>query len=413
MRTDDLPMTAMQAPRDTLKTNRRAPRGQASVLMAVIIALLFALFGLVFEVGRLLIAREVVTSAARRAGEAGLSYIVDYARNRGDWNQSIANSARNTQVWQPFYEENTGIPKWVRAQTVRYLQLNLRESLNLVLPASIDSIKPETILFPYKEANWPTSTIGARVQVTVQVPLMILGGFAPSVPITVDTISIASVEELLGIPTDGSAFLGAGGSFSEFNGTARRIPNGKPENDQKPDVIWVEPFERFLNLRNNTLMQSWGCPKEYNSAYAYAGGRHAGLDFGLPEGTRLFAVAKGIIMYAGPYRFVKGPPVGNNSVTLLTEDRTRVTYMHMLDIAVKTGQPVEAGDYIGMTDGDPALHGSAFTGFSSGPHLHFQVAMGNPESSYDSPTDQDPTPYIGMISKAVKPNEKGICIYGP
>lgn len=381
----------------------RLQSGQAAVLMAVVIALLFALFTLVFEVGRLLIAREVAISATRRAGEAGLSYVVDYAQTRSDWNALVLNARRNAQVWQPFYEEKTGIPKWVRAQTLRYLQSNLKDHLNLLTIDSIDKLGPESITFPFKEPNWPTSTIGSKLRVTIEVPLILLGSLSPTVPITVETTSITTINEILGIPDDAVAVIGAGGQATEFTGHARAIP-GSTKN-------WVEPFNHFIEARSSLINQPWGCPPEVVSAYAYAGGRHTGIDFGVPENTQLFAVQGGKVESVGPYPNQKQPGLGNMAVILDTSDGFRVTYMHMLNIVVKQGQDVTAGDLIGVSDGDPKLHG-AFAGFSSGAHLHFQVAQGK---FYDFPFDEDPSPLLGLPPASdtrIPKFPKGQC-YGP
>lgn len=400
---------------------RHAPRGQAAILMAIVIALLFALFSLVYEVGRLLIAREILISASRRAGEAGLSYMVDYARNRADWDKSILNATRNTQVWAPFYEENTGIPRFIRAQMRRYLELNLQDNGYFFPKESIEAIGMAGIEFPYKKGDWPTSTIGAQLRITARVPLVLMGGFAPSIPITVETISITSVEEILGVPTLGGVLdpitgqplgvdtpqLGAGGSGSEFVGEARRIPGST--------IGWVEPFQGFVAGSRRLITQAWGCPPEFTSAYSYALGRHAGMDFGVPENTRLFAVAKGRVVAAGPYPNQKEPAVGNMSVILELDGGIRVTYLHMLELSVKVGQEVEQGQMIGTSDGDPKR--GAFAGFSGGPHLHFQVAKSERKSgiNFDFPFDIDPGALLGLPNAPAdrQPNDKGACSYGP
>jgi len=382
-------------------------KGQAAILMAVVIALLFALFTLMFEVGRLLIAREVIISATRRAGEAGLSYIVDYARNRADFNEKILAARRNTQVWQPFYEEKTGVPKFIRAQIFRYLIENLKEGQIFIPQAQIDQVGMSGIVFPYKEPNWPTSTIGATVKVTVAVPLMLLGQFG-SIPITIETISITSIEEVLGISTTQGAVIGAGGTSSEFTGVSRPIPGST--------VGWVEPFLHFNESHQKLINQFWGCPKSPVSAYSYALGRHAGMDFGVPEDSQLFAVASGTVTSTGVYPNQVKPASGNFAVILQTEGGVRVTYMHMAEIVVKQGEQVIAGQLLGTSDGDPAKHPPGFAGFSTGAHLHFQAAQGGPEGriNFDFPFDIDPAPLLGITENGARPppGPKEPCAYG-
>jgi|GEM_PF-1053001 len=385
-----MPQTTV--PNRSKKTGRAksVQSGQAVVLIAVIIALLFAVFTLVYEVGRLLIAREVAISASQRAGEAALSYLVDYAQRRSDWNERVLHAQKNLQVWNAFYDENTGIPNWLREQAVHYAKKNLADHANLVTQTSIDALTVKSVEFPYKDSNWPTAAIGVRMTLTIEVPLVFFGQLgSPTLPITVQTISITTVDELLNAPSGGQATLGQGGSITEFNGVPRALlNNGAP-------VKWVEPFNHFADSAASLINQWWGCPKDPVSAYSYAGGRHAGMDFGVPEGTNLFAVANATVYNTGFYpNQIK--PIGNNAVILKTDDGSYfVTYMHMLSINVTQGQHVNAGDLIGVSDGDPSKHkdNPSFTGFSGGAHLHFQVAQGK---FYDYPYDLDPESFLGL-----------------
>ena len=170
-------------------------------------------------------------------------------------------------------------------------------------------------------------------------------------------------------------------------------------------VHWYEPYAHFNEF--HPVSQWWGCPATPTAAYRYAQGRHAGIDFSIPEGTNLYTVTNGTVYNAGFYSYQINP-VGNNSVILkvsltLPDGSTTdgfVTYLSMLSLNVTTGQKVKAGDLIGKSDGDPTLHPPTFTGFSAGPHLHFQVAEGN---FYDYPNDVDPEWFLGLG----QPNEHG------
>ncbi len=365
---------------------RALQSGQATVLLAVVIALLFAIFTLVFELGRILIAREVAISAGERSGEAALSYLVDYARRRSDWNVAVLHAARNQQVWSTFYDDNTGVPSWLRDQAIKYLKLNLKDR-SLVTQASIDAIGKNVVEFPYKEPNWPTAAIGIKMHVTIGVPLIFFG--AITVPIAVETTSIVSVDSLLNIDGDANgSFIGEGGS-AEFAGGVGRILGSTNK--------WVEPFPGFMSSKTNLVNQWWGCPNTFTSAYNYAKGRHAGMDFGIPEGTNLFAVTDGTVWFVGFYpNQIK--PVGDLSVILQTNDGYWVTYMHMKSTSVTKDQHIKAGEMIGISDGDPAFHkdNPSFTGFSSGAHLHIQVAQGR---FYDYPNDLDPEALLGLGAK--------------
>jgi murein DD-endopeptidase MepM/ murein hydrolase activator NlpD len=85
---------------------------------------------------------------------------------------------------------------------------------------------------------------------------------------------------------------------------------------------------------------------------------HKGLDFAGPEGTKVTAVAAGLVTYAGD-RSGYGVMVEINHGNGLS---TR--YCHNEQLLVKQGDMVRKGQ-------DLALMGS--TGRSTGPHLHFEV----------------------------------------
>ncbi|MHB8627094.1 MAG: peptidoglycan DD-metalloendopeptidase family protein [Aggregatilineales bacterium] len=383
---------------------RKAQSGQAIVLMAVIIATLFMMFMLLFEIGRLLVARAVITSASQRAGEAALSYLVEYAQNRAEWNQVAQNALDNRQVWAVFYDTQTGVPDWLSSQAMRYLNLNLSDHLELIRKDSIDALnRSQVVTFPYKDPTWPTATIGIQLHFTVQVPLFFFTFLGqPTAPITVQTTSITSVAELLGLDNSATGRIGDAGSVELASGLHTLRPSA-----DCPNCKWVEPFANFNNWL--PIAQYWGCPSQTVSAYRYAKGRHAGIDIGIPEGTSLFAIASGTVVNAAFYPFQINP-VGNNAVIIKTDDGYYITYMHMLSFNVTKGQHVNAGDLIGISDGDPKLHPPTFTGFTSGPHLHLQIAKGN---FYDYPDDTDPWPLLGLnkaSDKAVQPDPTTGCV---
>lgn len=87
---------------------------------------------------------------------------------------------------------------------------------------------------------------------------------------------------------------------------------------------------------------------------------HAGLDFRGPVGTPIHAAAKGkvsFVGYKGGYGKVVEIRHGNGLMT---------RYAHMSMFKARVGQPVDAGDVVGLI-------GS--TGRSTGPHLHFEVRI--------------------------------------
>ncbi len=85
---------------------------------------------------------------------------------------------------------------------------------------------------------------------------------------------------------------------------------------------------------------------------------HAGIDFGAPTGTPIYAVTDGVVRYAGR----KGGY--GKFVELKHSGGLGSGYGHMSRIAVRSGQRVRRGQIIGYV-------GS--TGLSTGPHLHYEL----------------------------------------
>lgn len=87
---------------------------------------------------------------------------------------------------------------------------------------------------------------------------------------------------------------------------------------------------------------------------------HSGLDFAAPSGTSIRSAANGVVVFAG----ARG---GFGNATIIDHGNSLATlYAHQSAIVVKQGQKVTKGQVIGRV-------GS--TGFSTGPHLHFEVRL--------------------------------------
>jgi murein DD-endopeptidase MepM/ murein hydrolase activator NlpD len=87
---------------------------------------------------------------------------------------------------------------------------------------------------------------------------------------------------------------------------------------------------------------------------------HAGLDFKGPIGAPIFAAAQGRVGFVGVQQ-------GYGNVVEIDHGNGLVTrYAHMSGFRARVGQPVLAGQVIGLI-------GS--TGRSTGPHLHFEVRI--------------------------------------
>ncbi|MFF8828676.1 peptidoglycan DD-metalloendopeptidase family protein [Streptomyces sp. NPDC015131] len=107
---------------------------------------------------------------------------------------------------------------------------------------------------------------------------------------------------------------------------------------------------------------------------SWASGYHTGVDFAVPTGTSVKAVASGRVVSAG-----WGGSYGYQ-VVIRHEDGKYSQYAHLSALTVREGQRVTGGQRIAR---------SGSTGNSTGPHLHFEVRTG---PGYGS--DIDPLAYL-------------------
>ena len=102
-------------------------------------------------------------------------------------------------------------------------------------------------------------------------------------------------------------------------------------------------------------------------------GYHTGVDFAVPQGTDILAVADGKVANAN-----WGKAYGTHIVQKVEGQDVWVIYAHLSKSLVKIGDEVKKGQHIGE---------SGNTGNSSGPHLHFEVRDG---ARWSTSKAQDP-----------------------
>ncbi len=120
-------------------------------------------------------------------------------------------------------------------------------------------------------------------------------------------------------------------------------------------------------LPGAVVTQHWG-----QDAPAYGPGiwGHDGVDLaGLPEGQPVYSMAAGKVAFTG---FDEGG-YGNYVRCEMEEYDAYAFYAHLQKINVQVGQLLKVGDVIGLL---------GTTGNSSGPHLHLEIRMKNPDGSY-------------------------------
>ncbi|MFC8261470.1 transglycosylase family protein [Streptomyces sp. NPDC057291] len=112
----------------------------------------------------------------------------------------------------------------------------------------------------------------------------------------------------------------------------------------------------------------------YHQAGSWASGHHTGVDFPVPTGTSVEAVASGTVVsagWAGAYGY---------EIVIRHSDGKYSQYAHLSALLVREGQHVSGGRRIAR---------SGSTGNATGPHLHFEIRTG---PGYGS--DVDPLSYL-------------------
>lgn len=142
-----------------------------------------------------------------------------------------------------------------------------------------------------------------------------------------------------------------------------------------------------------TITQPFGVNPQIYSQFGAPG--HTGIDFGGPEGSPIMAVAPGRVSTVRR----QNDGFGNHVYVQHANGYTTI-YAHMNRIDVTQGQQVSAGTVVG---------GLGNTGFSTGPHLHFELR--GPRGQAGWPRNiVDPTsfmlPHLGF-SKPAGPYKTG------
>jgi murein DD-endopeptidase MepM/ murein hydrolase activator NlpD len=165
--------------------------------------------------------------------------------------------------------------------------------------------------------------------------------------------------------------------------------------------------ERFVDHYNlNRPIAPQGVD-EVDRTYPYGdtqGGRretHHGVEFVNPRGTPVLAAARGEVVFAGSdSQTLVGPQFNFYGNVVILEHRfpspegniIYTVYAHIDRVDVEEGQALEQGDRVGIV-GD--------TGIAEGPHLHFEVRVGDP-FEYGSTRNPDlwlfPKPQTGTLA---------------
>lgn len=148
---------------------------------------------------------------------------------------------------------------------------------------------------------------------------------------------------------------------------------------QNNDNIENKEFDssHFISKKQSRKTESFG---DYKENKLSGEGKHYGVDYAVPEDTKIKAVSHGTVTRTFDNDL-------GGKVLQITESNGRYYqwYMHLNDYKVKVGDKVKTGEVI-------ALSGN--TGKqTTGPHVHFQRMKDGVGNSYA----EDPTPFINKL----------------
>jgi murein DD-endopeptidase MepM/ murein hydrolase activator NlpD len=143
------------------------------------------------------------------------------------------------------------------------------------------------------------------------------------------------------------------------------VRSSKGTNNSVGFSVNAAGFGQCSSLRNPTNVGV------FTSPFGWRNGRmHNGVDIAWDIGTPIYAASNGTVVFAGDAQGY------GKRVIILSPENIVTTYSHLDVIKSKEGQQVTIGQQIGDMGN---------TGFSTGPHLHFEVKLGGEGSSYIDP----------------------------
>lgn len=159
-------------------------------------------------------------------------------------------------------------------------------------------------------------------------------------------------------------------------------PGDEPVSAWRPPlypVPWaLNPYDHFYFVRPIAADEvNWPLARYRYGGVFFADVTHTGVDIPAKPGTPVLAAGPGTIIWAGWGLFSGDPRNERDPYGLAVvirhdfghEGQTLFTaYAHMRQVDVALGQWVDAGQYLGEV-GD--------TGYTTGPHLHFEVRIGD------------------------------------
>jgi len=192
-----------------------------------------------------------------------------------------------------------------------------------------------------------------------------IGGYPAAQPEGFDEPdAVAALERATQLETESTALLSLALELAEFAKRNAALTRQVPSICPLPSGTFV-------------LSSPYG---ERTSPFTRAFDFHTGLDLAAREGTPVFAAGDGIVGFAGRISLefnVHWWRYGN--LVILTHGARYLSiYAHLRDVAVRTGDSVRRGEVLGSAGN---------TGWSTSPHLHYEVRVAEQDGGELIPMD--------------------------
>lgn len=224
-----------------------------------------------------------------------------------------------------------------------------------VAASATASYKGKTIgLLPAPGGFW--GVIGAPADAAIgQFPIAIVlrdtnGGVISEMSETLAVYDADFPIEYITLPPDQSGLLGPDVGAQEEALRQQMFATSSPER------LWAGAFVH--PVQGAAINSPYGQQRSYNGGPV--SGFHHGADFGVDEGTAVYASATGRVAFVGAM------PIRGNSVVIDHGAGVFTGYHHLSSAAVQQGQSVSQGGLIGY---------SGMSGLATGPHLHWEVVV--------------------------------------
>jgi murein DD-endopeptidase MepM/ murein hydrolase activator NlpD len=165
---------------------------------------------------------------------------------------------------------------------------------------------------------------------------------------------------------------------------------GNPETAEHDDSqVYLFPFEHGTKHR---------VTQGFQGDFTHFGENEYGVDFDLDRGTKIFAARDGVVVEVKEDSSRGGASASyskhGNYILVYHDDGSFGNYVHLRKdgARVEQGARVSAGEHIGY---------SGATGRASGPHLHFDVRLPQPDGTMQS----IPIEFLRYNGKSVSPEE--------